>query len=169
MVCRQGEGAGARAALAGAVEIWEASIDDSWLRDSGPIFLDDGHGVQFGFNAWGGKLPPWDDDATIAGRLCDRLGRPWERSELVLEGGAIAVDGTGTVVTTEECLLNPNRNPGRSREDIEAELRARLGAERVVWAPHGLVEDRDTDGHIDLIAAFTGPNRFALLSVAEDN
>ena len=169
MVCRPGEGGEARAALTEAVELWEASIDDSWLRDSGPIFRADGSGVQFGFNAWGGKFPPWDDDATIAGRLCDHLGRPWERSEMVLEGGAIAVDGTGTLVTTEQCLLNPNRNPGWSREDIEAELRARLGAERIVWLPSGLLEDRDTDGHVDLIAAFAAPSTIALLSVADDN
>src|SRR4051812_21921596 len=169
MVCRPGEGAEARTTLAGAVEIWEAPIDDSWLRDSGPIFLDDGRGIQFGFNAWGGKFPPWDDDATIAGRLCDHLGRPWERSEMVLEGGAIAVDGAGTLDTTEECLLNPNRNPGWSREEIEAELRARLGVERVVWLPYGLVEDRDTDGHVDLVAAFAGPGTIALLAVEDGN
>ena len=169
MVCRPGDGAEARAALAGEVEIWEAAIDDSWLRDSGPIFRRDGGGVQFGFNAWGGKFPPWDDDATIAGRLCDHLGRPWERSPMILEGGAIAVDGAGTLVTTEECLLNPNRNPGWPRERIEAELRARLGVERVVWIPHGLAEDRDTDGHVDLIAAFAAPGVIALLDVPEDN
>src|SRR4051812_8759780 len=169
MVCRPGEGGEARGRLTDTVEIWEAPIDDSWLRDSGPIFRENAHGVQCGLSGWGGRFPPWDDDATIAGRLCDHLGRPWERSEMVLEGGAIAVDGTGTLVTTEECLLNPNRNPGWSRERIEAELRARLGAERVVWLPYGLLEDRDTDGHVDLIAAFAAPNRIALLSVSDDN
>src|SRR4051794_7818113 len=171
MVCPPGEGAAARAALAGEVEIWEAAIDDSWLRDSGPIFVadEDVRGVQFGFNAWGGKFPPWDDDATIAGRLCEHLGLPWERSELILEGGAIAVDGTGTLLTTEECLLNPNRNPDWSREQISEELRARLGIERVVWLPYGLAEDRDTDGHVDLVAAFCAPGVVAVLSVEEGN
>ena len=169
MVCRPGHGAEARAQLAGEVEIWEAAIDDSWLRDSGPIFVDDGRGIQFGFNAWGEKFPPWDDDATIAGRLCDHLGRPWERSPMILEGGAIAVDGAGTLVTTEECLLNPNRNPDWSREQIEAELRARLGVERIVWLPYGLLEDRDTDGHVDLVAAFARPGVVALLAVDDDN
>ena len=171
MVCRPGDAGQARASLAGEVEIWETPIDDSWLRDSGPIVVTDGarRGMQFGFNAWGGKFPPWDDDATIAGRLCERLGLPWERSELILEGGAIAVDGAGTLVTTEECLLNPNRNPDWSREEIEEELRSRLGVERVVWLPHGLVEDRDTDGHVDLVAAFAGPERIALLAVDDDN
>ena len=169
MVCRPGHGAEARPRLAGEVEIWEAAIDDSWLRDSGPVFRDDGRGVQFGFNAWGGKFPPWDDDATIAGRLCDHLGRPWERSEMVLEGGAIAVDADGTLVTTEECLLNENRNPGWSRERIEDELRARLGVARVVWLPYGLAEDRDTDGHVDLVAAFAGPGVMAMLWVDDEN
>jgi agmatine deiminase len=168
MVARPEDADEARAALAAAVDVWPAVIDDSWLRDSGPIFAG-GQGVQFGFNAWGGKYPPWDDDATIAGRLCDHLGVPWARSELVLEGGAIAVDGTGTLLTTEECLLNPNRNPGWSRERIEAELRARLGAERVVWLEHGLVEDRDTDGHVDLVAAFAAPGRALLVAVGDDN
>src|SRR3954469_21360953 len=171
-VVRPGHAADARARLAGEVEIWEAAIDDSWLRDSGPIVVTDGaerRGVQFGFNAWGGKFPPWDDDATVAGRLCDHLGLPWERSEMVLEGGAIAVDANGTLVTTEECLLNPNRNPGWSRERIEDELRTRLGVERVVWLPFGLAEDRDTDGHVDLVAAFCAPGRVALLAVEEGN
>src|SRR3954447_2290842 len=172
MVVRPGHAADARARLAGEVEIWEAAIDDSWLRDSGPIVVSDGTrrlGVQFGFNAWGGKFPPWDDDATIAGRLCDHLGLVWERSEMVLEGGAIAVDAAGTLLTTEECLLNPNRNPGWSRERIEDELRARLGIERVVWLPYGLVEDRDTDGHVDLVAAVAGEGVVAVLSVEESN
>src|SRR3954469_10136501 len=172
MVVRPGHAADARARVAGEVEIWEAAIDDSWLRDSGPIVVSDGTrrlGVQFGFNAWGGKFPPWDDDATIAGRLCDRLGLPWERSGMVLEGGAIAVDGAGRLITTEECLLNPNRNPDWTREEIEAELRARLGVERIIWLPHGLVEDRDTDGHVDLIAAFAAPGVVMLLEVEDDN
>ena len=169
MVCRPGHGAEARAALSAGVEVWEAPIDDSWLRDSGPIFLEDGSGIQFGFNAWGGRFPPWDDDATIAGRLCDHLGRPWERSELILEGGAIAVDGTGTLLTTEECLLNPNRNPRWTRAQIEDEVRARLGVERIVWLPYGLAEDRDTDGHVDLVAAFAGPGRVAVLAVEDGN
>src|SRR4051812_26608933 len=169
MVCRPGEGAEARGVLAEAVEIWEAPIDDSWLRDSGPIFRDNAHGVQCGLSGWGGRFPPWDDDATIAGRLCDHLGRPWERSEMILEGGAIAVDGTGTLLTTEECLLNPNRNPRWARAQIEDELRAQLGVERIVWLPYGLAEDRDTDGHVDLVAAFVGPGRVALLTVDEGN
>jgi agmatine deiminase len=88
---------------------------------------------------------------------------------LVLEGGSIAVDGHGVLLTTEECLLNPNRNPDRSREAIEALLVEHLGAERVVWLGQGLVEDRDTDGHVDLIASFCAPRKVLLQTVSEGN
>jgi agmatine deiminase len=167
MIARPGDGARARAALTGAAEVWEAPIDDSWLRDSGPIFAGE-HGVCFGFNAWGGKFPPWDDDATIASRVCEHLDRPWVRSDLVLEGGSIAVDDAGTLITTEQCLLNPNRNPSWSRAEIEDELVARLGVSRMVWLGQGLVEDRDTDGHVDLICLPT-PDGALLQHVEEDN
>jgi len=168
MVCRPGDGAAARSQLSGAVEIWEAPIDDSWLRDSGPVFTGEG-AVCFGFNAWGGKFPPWDDDATIARRLCAKLGRPYDRSEMVLEGGSIALDGAGALVTTEQCLLHHSRNPAMTRDEIEAELRARLGVRDIVWLGRGLVEDRDTDGHVDLICMPTGERRVLLQRVAEDN
>jgi agmatine deiminase len=171
MVCASAQdAASARPALTGAVEVVELPIDDSWLRDSGPAFLtvpgDASRrvGVHFGFNAWGGRYPPWDKDAEVGGRLVDLLGAEKRTAPFVLEGGAIAVDGEGTVATTEQCLLNPNRNPELSREEIEAGLREYLGAERVVWLGLGLAEDRDTDGHIDMIAAFTAPGELLLLS-----
>jgi agmatine deiminase len=158
----------ARAACAGAVDVVELALDDSWLRDSGPIVVSDGAGeraaVCFRFNAWGEKFHPYDADAQLAARLAERLGLPARRSELVLEGGSIAVDGGGTLLSTEQCLLNPNRNPRLGRDAIEAELRAQLGAERVVWLGEGLLEDRDTDGHVDMIAAFL-PSGGALLQV----
>jgi len=125
--------------------------------------------VHFGFNAWGGKFPPWDRDAAVGATLAERLGAPVIEAPLVLEGGSIAVDGHGVLLTTEECLLHPNRNPGRSREEIEASLIEHLGAERVVWLGKGLVEDRDTDGHVDLIASFCAPGRVLLQTVPEGN
>jgi len=88
---------------------------------------------------------------------------------IVLEGGSILSDGRGTLLTTEECLLHPNRNPTFSREQIELTLRAHLGVEAIVWLPHGLVEDRDTDGHVDLVAAFLEPGRVLLQTVPEGN
>jgi agmatine deiminase len=164
MVCADARDADeARAALAGEVEVVELPIDDSWLRDSGPIFVldDEGRraGVHFGFNSWGEKFTPYDADAAIGGLLVDRLGDRRYDAPFVLEGGSVAVDGEGTLLTTEQCLLHPNRNPDMTREEIEQGLRDFLGVERVVWLGQGLVEDRDTDGHVDLIAAFTRPGQ----------
>jgi agmatine deiminase len=170
MVCASAEEAAqARAALTTAAEVVELPIDDSWLRDSGPMFVvdDDGRraGVHFGFNSWGGKFTPWDRDAAVGGLLVEHVGDNCYKAPFVLEGGAIAVDGEGTLLTTEECLLNPNRNPGMSREEIEAGLRDHLGAKTIVWLGQGLVEDRDTDGHVDMIAAFTRPGEVLLQCV----
>ena len=174
MVCADETAAAeARAALPGEVEVIVEPIDDSWLRDSGPIFVtgSDGRraGVHFGFNAWGEKFEPFDKDAAIGGRLVELVGDPTYRSALILEGGSICADGEGTLITTEQCLLHPTRNPGLSREQIEQQLIDDLGVERVVWLGQGLVEDRDTDGHVDLIAAFTKPGEVLLQTVAEGN
>jgi agmatine deiminase len=159
------EAAQARAALTAAAEVIELPMDDSWLRDCGPIFVvGDGRraGVHFGFNSWGGKFEPWDRDAAVGALLVEHVGDRCYTAPFVLEGGSIAVDGEGALLTTEECLLQPNRNPGMSREEIEAGLREHLGAETIVWLGHGLVEDRDTDGHVDMIAAFTRPGEVLL-------
>jgi agmatine deiminase len=156
----------ARAACTGRVEIVELPIDDSWLRDSGPIYTVDDRGgrlaVHFGFNSWGEKFAPWDKDAEIGGLIARELGHDVEKAPLVLEGGSVISDGNGTILTTEQCLLSPSRNPLLSRDAIEELLGEFLGAERVVWLGLGLAEDRDTDGHVDLIAAFT-PDRRALV------
>jgi agmatine deiminase len=174
MIANPGEDAAlARTAGGEGVEIVELALDDSWLRDSGPIYSygDDGRrfAVHFGFNAWGEKFPPWDRDAAVGGLIASYLGDPVVPSEMILEGGSILLDGAGTLLTTEQCLLNPNRNPSLSREQIEAELEVRLGAERFLWLGDGLVEDRDTDGHVDLIAAFVSPGRVLLQTVPDDN
>jgi agmatine deiminase len=166
------DAAEARAACSAAVEILELPIDDSWMRDSGPIFVvdDPAHptrraGVHFGFNAWGNKFDGYEHDAAIGGILAERLGDVVV-APMILEGGSIVVDGTGTLVTTEQCLLHPNRNPGLEREQIEEYLRDFLGVTQLVWLKQGLVEDRDTDGHVDLIAAFLEPGRLLLQSTA---
>jgi agmatine deiminase len=174
MVCAdEAAAAEARAVLPGEVDVIVEPIDDSWLRDSGPIFVtdDDGRraGVHFGFNAWGEKFHPYDNDAAIGGRLVELVGDPCYRAPLVLEGGSICVDGEGTLITTEQCLLHPSRNPDLSREEIERHLIEQLGLERIVWLGQGLVEDRDTDGHVDLIAAFTKPGEVLLQTVPEGN
>ena len=169
MVCAGGEDAAeARAALTGEVEVVELAIDDSWLRDSGPIFVLDEQGrragVHFGFNSWGEKFTPYDADAAVGGLLIERLGDRRYDAPFVLEGGSVAVDGEGTLLTTEQCLLHPNRNPTLGRDEIEQGLRDFLGAEHVVWLGQGLAEDKDTDGHVDLIAAFTKPGEVLLQS-----
>jgi agmatine deiminase len=158
MVVDPGEAGPARRRLASAVELVELPIDDSWMRDNGPIFVrneaGDRAGVHFRFNAWGERFPPWDRDAAVGEPLLEHLGIARIASPMVLEGGSISVDGHGTLITTEQCLLNPNRNPGLSRDQIEAELRARLGVETIVWLPYGHAEDRHTDGHVDGVCVF---------------
>jgi agmatine deiminase len=163
----------ARAACGAGVEVVELPLDDSWLRDCGPIYVYGAdrrrRAVHFRFNAWGEKFSPWDRDAAVGAVIAERLGDEVLRAEIVLEGGSILSDGAGTLLTTEQCLLNPNRNPERSREQIEDALRSYLGIERVLWLGHGLVEDRDTDGHVDLIAAFTRPGEVLLQTVTSEN
>lgn len=154
----------------GNVEVLAAPIDDSWLRDSGPIIVTgDGRraGVDFVFNSWGEAFLPYDKDAAIAARILEHLGIERISSDLVLEGGSIAVNGEGTLVTTEQCLLDPSRNPGLDRGSIASELSSRLGVGQIVWLDQGLVEDGDTDGHVDNICAFIGPGRVLLQSAPE--
>jgi agmatine deiminase len=153
------------------VEVVALPLDDSWLRDSGPIVVTGPNGwragIDFRFNAWGEAFAPYDRDAAVARLLLEQLGIERFASPIVLEGGSIAVDGEGMLVTTEQCLLNPNRNPLLSREEIAEELRLQLGAERVVWLGDGLVEDADTDGHVDNVCAFLAPGRVLLQTVPD--
>ncbi len=174
MIANAGEQAAqARSQCAAGVEIVELPLDDSWLRDCGPIYTfgDDGSrvAVHFAFNAWGERFLPYDRDAAVGALIAEHLGDSVREADLVLEGGSILTDGAGTLLTTEQCLLHPNRNPGLGREEIEAALGAHLGVERFVWLGQGLVEDRDTDGHVDLIAAFTRPGRVLLQSAPASN
>jgi agmatine deiminase len=173
MVARPSDRKRARAACGEGVTVSEIPIDDSWMRDSGPIFVLDGAGrragVDFGFNAWGEKFSPWDDDAEVAARLLERLGEERiDARDFILEGGSIAVDGEGTLVTTEQCLLHEKRNPRLSKDEIARRLQHELGVHSVVWLGQGLVEDLDTDGHVDNICAFIAPDRVLLQTVAEE-
>jgi agmatine deiminase len=152
---------GANRLLGDGVEVIEMPIDDSWARDSGPNFLIGGDklaGSTWVFNAWGGKYEPYDQDALMGRRILERAGARRFSSSLVAEGGGITVDGEGTVITTESCFLNDNRNPAWSRGEVEAELCRTLGVEKVIWIP-GDPEETETDGHIDGIAAFIEPGR----------
>ena len=153
-----------RALLPPEVRVVEVSTDDAWMRDTGPSFVIDGsgerRGVDWRFNAWGGTEGglyfPWDRDDRVAAKVLEIEGADRYRAPIVLEGGAIHVDGEGTVLTTEECLLNPNRNPELSKEQIERVLLEYLGAEKVVWLGAGVFED-ETDGHVDNLACFARP------------
>ncbi len=145
---------------AGAVRLHVIRTDDVWLRDIGPTFVRDAAGalvaLDWTFNAWGGKYAPWDRDDGVAARVAALAGVTRERPELVVEGGALEVDGEGTLLATEPTLLDPKRNPGISRESLEKRLGELLGVTHVVWLGDG-IEGDDTDGHIDDLARFVAP------------
>ena len=149
----------ARKACAENVDVVSLEIDDAWFRDSGPNYVvENGELIAtcWTFNGWGEKFVPFDKDATIASRWAAKAGHKTRKIDMVLEGGSINVDGAGTLITTEQCLLNPNRNPELSREQIATQLCEQLGQKQVVWLPFGLALDDDTDGHVDNVAAFIG-------------
>ncbi len=150
----------AREMLGPGARLFEAPLDDSWVRDNGPIFIHNRDHklalVDFMFNAWGNK-GPWERDEKLPAIMSERMGIRIYKAPMILEGGSISVDGEGTLLTTEQCLLNPNRNPTMSREDIEKTLADYLGVRKVVWLPVGL-EDDMTDGHVDGVAGFVKPH-----------
>ncbi|MCC5903409.1 MAG: agmatine deiminase [Halomonas sp.] len=166
----------ARNQLPAHIRVVELSSNDAWMRDVGPTFVShpDGHLalIDWEFNAWGGLKEglyfPWDKDRRIRCKISEMLGIPRFEAPLVLEGGAIHVDGEGTLITTEECLLNPNRNPEMGREDIEHWLQEYLGIRKVIWLPHGCYLD-ETDGHVDNLCCFVAPGQVALTWCEDEN
>lgn len=152
------------------IRVIEMSTDDAWLRDTGPTFVTnlagDIRGVDWCFNAWGGLHGglyfPWAEDDLVASKVLqvERL-KSYHSANFVLEGGAIHVDGEGTLITTEECLLNSNRNPHLSREQIEHQLREYLGVSTIIWLKQGLYND-ETDGHVDNFCCFVKPAEVVL-------
>ncbi|MDX2286165.1 MAG: agmatine deiminase family protein [Bacteroidia bacterium] len=146
--------------------------NDSWMRDAGPIFVtkpgapDPLLAHDFVFNAWGAKYEPYQDDDDIPVHASRLLQVPVVRHNLVLEGGSIDVNGKGTLLTTRQCLLHPNRNPGLTREEIESRLKRFLGLTTILWLDEG-IEGDDTDGHIDDITRFVSPTR--VMTVVENN
>ncbi len=152
------------------IEILPVRTNDCWIRDYGPTFVTDDDrlvGIDWRFNAWGGKYPPWDDDAAAAKEICRITGIECESSEMGLEGGAIEGDGTGRLLTTPSCVETKTRNRGWSRRRIAGELYRRLGATEVVWIDGGGLEGDDTDGHIDQLARFVG-TRHVVCAVTDD-
>jgi agmatine deiminase len=145
---------------AGQLQLHHCPTDDAWIRDHGAIFVCATAAAQapmlaldFDYNAWGGKYPPFDNDRRVARYMAEHLGVPRFEPGLILEGGSIEVNGAGVLLTTEQCLLNPNRNPELDRKAIEAALRAAFGVRQIVWLGDGIVGD-DTDGHVDDLARF---------------
>lgn len=161
MAVQKQDRAAAQKLLSSEIELIEMPLNDAWSRDSGPMIVKNSTGARrvagFVFNGWGGKFPPFHHDALAKARFAEHLGMPMHTSKMVLEGGAVAVDGQGTLITTEECLLHPTRNKRWSSEQVEAELRGFLGVEKVIWLPNGLTPDPITDGHVDGLAAFAAP------------
>lgn len=182
MVCTdEAQAADARARLSEAIEISIHPMDGSWLRDNGPIFVSDGQTLvarHFKFNAWGERHADRDRDARLGATLARDLGVPVTPIDIVLEGGAVTVDGAGTLIAPEGCVLHPSRNWHLGKEEVEAGLKKSLGLDRILWITEGLTEDqtRDpdrmyygTDGHIDLFMCFIDVNRVLMLEVADDN
>lgn len=150
----------ARELVSDKVSLARYRYGDIWLRDTGPLVRGDGSALRCGFNGWGGKYL-MDGDESIGAELAHDAGLPVIDGDWISEGGAVDGDGTGAVLTTEQCLLNPNRNPHLSREDIEARLARDLGFNRVVWLGNGLINDH-TDGHVDNLARFVAPGEVVL-------
>jgi agmatine deiminase len=150
----------ARKHLGNLADVIVMPVDDFWARDCGPSFVLNAEGklagVNWRFNAWGGKHTPWDDDDALASCILKREGVEVRNSWLTTEGGSFALDGEGTLIITETSILNPNRNPGVNKALAESELKAMLGVEKVVWLP-GDPMDKETDGHVDGMCAFVRP------------
>ncbi|MBI1330971.1 MAG: agmatine deiminase [Alphaproteobacteria bacterium] len=161
MAARSQDVAEAKLACAGKVEIFEVPLDDSWARDIGPTFVtgpDGKRGIQWVFNAWGNKYRTFSEDAQFATRAMKHAGAFVYDGPLTCEGGAIHVDGEGTLITTEQCLLNENRNAHLTRQQVEERLALFTGVRRIIWLGEGFA-DEETDGHVDNIACFAAPGR----------
>ena len=160
MVANRADLEGARALSGKTVETIHHPTDNAWMRDHGPTFVVDPGGriagINWGFNGWGKNTDDFAQDAVLPARILERLALPFYRAPFVLEGGSIHTDGEGTLLVTESCLLNPNRNPRLDRAEIETNLGRWLGVRKVIWLGDGL-EDDETDGHVDNLACFARP------------
>jgi agmatine deiminase len=160
----------AREWLGGGITVVEVPLDDAWLRDSGPTFTHQPDGsvaaVDWVFNGWGAQAwAAWGNDEAVARAVASESGVPVRPSSLTNEGGGFHVDGAGTVLLTETVQLDPHRNPGATKESVEAEIHGALGTSKAIWLPRGLTRDYDgfgTRGHVDIVAAFAGPGTVLL-------
>ena len=172
MAVRREDMAEARAILDANIDLIEAAIDDSWARDAGPIFVTHPDGsraaTKFTFNAWGGKYHPHNGDAAFGALVADAAAVKGFTSALIAEGGGVSVDGEGTIITTDTCFPNLNRNPDWTKAAIETELMEMLGGQKVIWLPGNPLED-ETDGHTDGIAIFVAPGVVLMESPSDLN
>jgi agmatine deiminase len=163
----------ARKLLSSEIKIIERKVNDGWARDTAPLFLKNAKGERRAagmiFNGWGAKFPPFDADALLKAELCALWNVPFYPMDVVGEGGGVLVDGDGTLIVTEECLLHKNRNPHISKATIEKRLLAGFGAKKVIWLGRGLTPDPVTDGHVDGMAAFIAPGRVLLHSLDDES
>lgn len=160
------------------VDFFAKEVDDSWARDVMPLFMVAGneklHAINWGFNAWGEKFSPYSYDQEIAAHVIQALKEKneiesFESIDMILEGGSVHFDGEGTLLTTKQCLLNENRNPHLSKNEIESTLKRAFNVEKIVWLEEGIYGDVDTDGHIDVIAAFVKPGTVITMSTDDVN
>ena len=164
--------ASAKKLLSSNIALIETQLDDSWTRDTAPIWIkQDGvlKGLDFDFNAWGNKFSPYSHDQAVAQFICEHAQIERIPHQMVLEGGSIHSNGAGILLTTKECLLNPNRNPNISQSEIEHELKQHLGVHQIIWLDNGVVGDVDTDGHIDNIACFVDNKTIVTQSCGEES
>jgi len=153
--------------------IFSIPTDWSWIRDNGPIFIKNDEekieAVHFSFNSWGGKYSPCKLVKDMPKLLLEKLKIKRHSSNLILEGGGVTFDGIGTMITTEQMLLNKNRNPKYEKKDIEKEVKELLGIEKVIWLKKGLYEDKSTDGHVDCVAEYLAPGKILIQTIYDKN
>jgi agmatine deiminase len=171
VIAKPGFAAEAETELGPAVDVIELPLDEVWLRDYGPLLVESEGGiaaVDFGFDVWGARRRPYDQENALGRHLAEWLDVPRHVAPLVLEGGAITTDGRGTLIAVESSIVDEDRNPGVGRQEVEAILQSLLGIHRVIWLPHGLAEDLAKKGHVDNVARFVGPDRIVCHTVRDE-
>jgi len=155
------------------VKIIAVDTEFAWVRDNGPMFVRNAQGeiaaVKFQFNGWGDKYPTYEKVKSISNTIAEYFNVPLYEAPFILEGGAICIDGEGTLIATEQTLLNPNRNPSMSKEDIEKGLKDYLGIEKVIWLYKGFYEDTETDGHVDNVVEYILPGKVITQTCSDSN
>lgn len=156
------------------ITVVDIATNDAWIRDYGPTFVrnrDDDRvsGIHWRYNAWGGKYPPWDDDAAAGAKICEAARLRRQSSDLCVEGGALEFDGDRRLITTTDCLIDERRNPGWNKERISREIYRRTGVTEIVWIEDAELVGDDTDGHIDQLARFVDQQNIVVATAEPDD